>query len=67
MANVVKIKQSDIVDMAVNIIKENAGMVDNNQEIHEQANEIGILIGKGEDGFYYAYNPETGDVLGRTT
>ena len=63
MANVVKIKQSDIVGMAVNIIKENVGAT---QEVDEQANEIGILIGKGEDGFYYAYNPETGDVLGRT-
>ena len=71
MAKIVKITQSDIENIVTNIVNEQPDSIAHEEkEVTEQGEmsdekPLNIAIAKGEDGYLYALNADTGQVLTR--
>lgn len=76
MAKIVKITQSDIENIVTNIVNEQSEIGQPDSIAHEETEvteqgemsdekPLNIAIGKGEDGYLYALNADTGQVLTR--
>jgi len=59
MAKVVKLKLKDIKN-----IVENINQSETQEQETETKSDLPIAIGKGQDGKYYVFDTNTGDVLG---
>jgi hypothetical protein len=67
MANVVKIKQSDIETIVENIISDKMGQdnpIEKEEEVSENQGGDQFMVAKSQDGKFAVINIKTGEVLG---
>jgi hypothetical protein len=66
MSKIVKLKQSDIEKIVINIVNEQMEGEEMKTEPNEGEGDNGVVLGvaKGEDGRFYIMNAKTGEILG---
>jgi hypothetical protein len=62
MAKVVKLKLKDIENIVKNI-NENESEMDQNEQ-GQTGTDLPIAVGKGEDGKFYVFDTNSGEILG---